>query len=66
MKNECEDWNFEIKVYMAKEEWEDLEEVYMEFDADGNVTTESVIKECVEEDWGYIQVMGCTFIVGQV
>lgn len=66
MKNKCENWKFEIKVYMAKEEWQDLEEVYQTFDENQQVDNGSVIESCEEEDWGYVQVLGCTFILGTV
>ena len=51
---------------MDLNEWSSLSEVYEEYDASGNVTTTSVVEECVEEDWGYITVAACTFLVGYI
>ena len=54
MKNECENWTFNMKVYMSTADWEDLEEMYVTYDDAGNILSDSVIESCEEEDWGYI------------
>ena len=64
MKNECRNWNFEITVYMATEEWENLEEVYVTYKEDGSKDSDSVVKECTEELKDGIQQMACTFFLG--
>ena len=66
MKNDCQNWNFRITVWMATSEWLNLEEVYEVYDGeDGSIMKTSVVRECVEEDWG-IPVMACTFELGNI
>ena len=50
---------------MASEEWENLQEVYETYNADGSTEHTSVVTNCVEEDWG-IMVTACTFLLGAV
>ena len=65
MKNDCENWNLRITVWMATDEWQNLPEVFEKYDANGSIVKTSVVRECVEEDWG-IPVMACTFEIGNI
>ena len=51
---------------MSTEDWEDLEEMYQTYDEAYNILSDSVIESCEEEDWDYVQVTGCTFILGVI
>jgi len=66
MKNECDNWLFEITIWMATEEWDRLEEIYTTYTDEGEIEDESVISNCEVDDWGYIETTKCTFLVGSI
>jgi len=65
IKTTCDWINTEYTVYMTEADWYNLEFFYSAWDTQGNLTKDSIIKEChthrTNTDW-----MGCTFIVGVV
>ena len=66
IKNECQDWNLEVTVWMSNADWSFVKEVYETYNDEGTVKDTSVVKECIEYDWDYEVVTACTFLLGYI
>ena len=66
MKNDCENWNFLITVWMATDEWQNLPEVFETYDESGNILKTSVVRECVDVEGMGLPVMACKFEIGNI